>query len=448
MSLINKIFGKPNATSAPTTGSHKDLRELVKRLDFGHIKADVRVIMDARTEAEQSFFPHRVKMQKVFDNTVLNDQVFTCMERRKDLTLLRKYELYNPATNEPDKEWTDYLQADCFKLHNNYALDGLFYGYNLIALGDIINDKFPHLGIVNRRNVSPDRHKVASIEYGVLGDDFLSDELAPWHIWCTTPTENGRSPVGYGLLFRIALLEIIARGNRARNATYNEVFGAPLRVGKTTKQDEDERQAFFDMLVNMGGIGAVLLDEGEDEIEFKEVNTGTGYETYANLEDRIHKGISKITLGHGDAVDSTPGKLGAEQGEDNPIAVALRAKQVKDGTYLESIWNDQTLPKLREIGIKIPAQLKFRFLNDEEKEETRKREDANNKTTAEVYKIIKDAGGKPDWKEFSERTGITVEEAPPPPAPVPPGMPQEQEDSKQLTARMRATLNKIYKHQH
>lgn len=38
---------------------------------------------------------------------------------------------------------------------------------------------------------------------------------------------------------------------------------------------------------------------------------------------------------------------------------------------------------------------------------------------ADIFKTIKDAGGKPDWAYFTERTGIQVTEAPEP-EPAPP----------------------------
>lgn len=462
-----KIGGGKNTASVGTTANaaYSDLRKYINRLDWGRIRADVQTIMNALAEAE-NFVPYRVKMQKVYDQAVLNDQVWTCMERRKDLTLLRKYELYYPNTGEPDKFWTEYIQAKWAKLLNSYALDAEFYGYNLIALGDLINNHFPNLGIVSRRNISPDRMMVSSMEYSRVGQDFTNPEVWPWHIWVGTPTENGRSNVGYGLLFRIAILEVLAKGNRSRNADYNEMYGAPFRTGSTNKQDETEREEFFNMIVNMGAIGAALLDKSEEEtIDFHETNTGTGFQTFDNLETRIYRGITKLTLGHGDAVDSIPGKLGAGQGDDNPIAVALRAKKTKDGALIESVWNDQVLPKLRELGIKIPVQLKYRFLNDEEKQAARAQEDESNKKTAEVFKTIKDAGGVPDWKQFEEKTGLKVAAAPPPAPPKAPDVndtdadeieeegenadKQKSSPSQKLTARMRTKLQSLYSgHKH
>ena len=57
----------------------------------------------------------------------------------------------------------------------------------------------------------------------------------------------------------------------------------------------------------------------------------------------------------------------------------------------------------------IGEDLHFEFKNDAEKEELRRREDESNQKTANIFKTIKDAGGDPDWRYFSERTGITVE---------------------------------------
>jgi hypothetical protein len=137
-------------------------------------------------------------------------------------------------------------------------------------------------------------------------------------------------------------------------------------------------------------------------------------------------------------MDSIVGKLGSGQNEDSPTAVALRNKQTTLMRKMEHLVNTELIPRLRALGIKVPNGLVFEFSNDYEKEEYRNKVDASNKVTAEIFQTIKNAGGKPDWAYFTERTGIPVMEAPII-APV---------QKQQFKESIQNKLNKIYSHTH
>ena len=190
----------------------------------------------------------------------------------------------------------------------------------------------------------------------------------------------------------------------------------------------------------MGSAGWAIIDP-MDEIQFLENSmSGTGYKSYESLEQRCEKKVSKIVLGHEDAISSTPGKLGSGQGDENPVAVALRDKQVKDGKFIERMVNNQLIPKMRALGFKIPEGVRFEYKNDAEKELFREREDASNKVTAEIAQVMKNAGLKMDPKYFEERTGITTSEAE-----VPESMePEEQQEEKEQIEKVQNRLRDLY----
>jgi hypothetical protein len=422
--FFNTAATTPTArTRASGDQRTKNLAYSISPVQFTRIRHDIGMWRAAVIEAEQAYYPHRVKMQRVFQDTILNEHVESCIKRRKNLTLLRKFRIVDAAGNE-DENLTNLLKKPWFENFQSYAIDAKLSGYNLISLGDAINDAFPNLTIIPRQNVSPDRLVVSSIPYMLSGEKFTEAPFSDWHIWVATPTETGAGKCGYGLLYKIAKAEIYLRNNMAHNADYNEVFGQPLRKGKTTKTDEDERAKFEAALRNMGSMPYILLDEGLDEVELVETrNSGTTYNTYADFEKRNEQKISKVLLGHADAMDSVPGKLGAGTGADSPVAQALEDVQSEDGSFLENLANSELLPRMRSIGFMIPLDYRFEYVNDQEAEDFRRREDESNKTTADLFKTIKDAGGKPDWKYFTERTGIPVEEAPEPVV-VPPVAPE------------------------
>jgi phage gp29-like protein len=389
----------------------RNLSNTISPVQLQRLKHDINMWRAAVTEAELALYPHRVRMQRMYIDTVLNGQIFASMERRKDLTLLRDFEIIK-LDKTPDETWTQYFQnAQWFYEFLNYALDTIFYGYSLIALGDVQGNEFKNINTVRRWNISPERENVTSLVYSISGTPFLEEPWSDWHIWATTPNPTGATSCGYGILYNIALYEIFLRNNLGFNADFVELFAMPYRVGKTTKTTETERAEFEQALIQMGAAGYALTDP-DDSIEFLESkSSGTAYQSYDNLETRLLKVISKVILGHADAIDSTPGKLGAGgKKQDNPVTVALTDKQSKDGRFIETLVNSQLLPKLRNIGFNIPEDLIFHFKNDEEEEQFRQREDESNLATANVALAMKNAGLQMDAKYFSDRTGIPTTE--------------------------------------
>ncbi|MCA6513896.1 MAG: DUF935 family protein [Chitinophagaceae bacterium] len=433
-------FGAPGSVAVRQGGGSTDpQRNLTNRIapvQLQRLRHDVAMWREAVIEAENAWYPHRVKMQRLYIDTILNGHVYSLMERRKDLTLLRDYSFKDEKGEDID-ELKQLFNAEWFDLLVGYILDALFFGYSLVSLGDIESDQFTNTSLIRRWNVSPDRLNVPEFIYSLSGSKFAEEPYKDWHIWVSTPSENGVGTCGYGLFYKIALYEIFLRNTLGYNGDFVELFAMPYRVGKTTKTEEAERAELEAAIQNMGSAGWALIDP-MDEIEFLENSmAGTGYAAYESLEERCEKKVSKIVLGHEDAVSSTPGRLGSGQGEESPVASALKDKQVKDGKFVERIINGQLLPKMRNLGFKLPENIRFEYKNDAEKESFRAREDASNKVTAEIAQTMKNAGLKMDAKYFEERTGIKTSEAE--------EIEQESEEEKAQAENVQNQLRNLYK---
>lgn len=201
------------------------------------------------------------------------------------------------------------------------------------------------------------------------------------------------------------------RNNMNFNADYNEMFGAPIRVLKTSKSDPEERNLQEKALQQMGHSSYMILDGmADEELQLHVPYTKGQLNIYDNMESRCQKIISKIILGHADAMDSVPGKLGASQGEDNPVYRSMMHKKLHDAAFAEAIINNELFPRMKKFGFKIPNGAKFSFVNNDEEELIRVRQNKSNQENANIYKAIYQAGGKPDWSYFTEKTGIKVYE--------------------------------------
>ncbi|RYD57004.1 MAG: DUF935 family protein [Sphingobacteriales bacterium] len=418
-------------------GKHS-LANTISPLQLDRIRQDVSTWRDSIREAEQAWFPHRVKQQRLYLDTNLNGHVLSVKERRKDLTLLRDFKFVTKDGKTESEELKAMFDQEWFYDTVSYALDALWYGYSLISLGDIVNDQFVNPSLIKRWHVSPDREVVEKFLYATSGASFIDGPAADWHLWVKTPSDTGVSNCGFGLFNSIALYEIILRNTTNWNADFVELFAQPYRVGVTTKTSEEERAELELALMQMGSSGYAVVDP-TDEIKFIESKlSGTGWQSYDNLDKRCMNMISKIGLGHADALDSIPGKLGGGQGEDNPVFAALRDKQTKDGRFIQNLINGQLIPKMRNLGFRIPEGFTFMYKNDDEKEAFRKRQDESNLATANVAKVMKDSGLKMDAKYFEERTGIPTEEV----------KEEAPKPSKQFSNRVQNKLNDLYKHKH
>lgn len=449
--MADNLFGRVRNYVFPTSyPSTNDVPVMSRKADAQHpsryilpsrlerIKQDVGRWRDAVREAEQVYFPYRVRMQQIFIDVVLNGHVQACMQRRQDMTLQKEFAIVD-KNGAIDEEATALFKEMWFHHFVKYTLDALAFGYSLVSLGDIVQGSFPELSIVRRYNVSPDRHVIDSMMYANAGIRFLDpasvDEkgqrYVDWTVWVPTPTEVGSSICGFGYLYSVALYEIMLRNNLSANADFQEVFGMPYRVGKTTKTKEDERAEFEALLRGMGSAGYALLDLG-DEINFLEAKGNDGsWQSFENFEQRLEKKISKIILGHADALDSVPGKLGAE----TSVEQALGMKATADNKFVEHVVNSQLIPKLINLGFKIPLGKKFVYLNNQEKHAHQMRQAEYLDKLATALQKFSAMGVKPPIEWVNEQTGIMFEEKQEEP---------ETEDVNDLPSGVKNRLNILY----
>lgn len=383
----------------------KNLNRSTLPQQLSRIKQDTQTWRDAIDESEKSWFPYRVKMQQLFNDTKLNGHVISCIEKRKDLILLSDFEILNKK-GKLNEELTKSFQKDWLSRFISLSLDTLYHGYSLISLGDIQNNEFKNIQTVKRQNISPDREIVAFVPYSNSGFKFLDDlETMKYHVWVTTPNDIGTSKCGNGILYEVALYEIFLRNILGYNADFVELYSQPFRVGYTDKRDEQEVNDFEKSVASMGQNSYAILDSiGTERIEFVEAkNSGSAYLGYENLEKRLEAKISKIILGHADALDSTAGKLGATQGENSPSEMAIENKKLKDAIFIENVINGDLFPKLRDLGFNIPIDAVFKFKNNSEKEK-------RNFHLATLSSEIKKGGLQMSKDYFEEKTGVKLEE--------------------------------------
>lgn len=370
------------------------------------VRAELKALREALVEAEGAFIDYRsrVKMQQIFQETKLDGQVIACMVARKSLTLKKEFAVKN-AAGEIDEEWTKFFKQKWFSLILNSILDAQFFGYSLINWTEIKDNKLFGLQTIRRDLVRPDTKLCVRYPYATEGVEIESDEIKDWCLYTDTADDLGYSNCGYGLLFPVSAYVIAIRNNLGFNADFVEKFIMPFVVAKTMKREGEERQLLEDGIANMASNNSVVLDP-TDTIEFIEAkNTGSAFNAFDNLENRCEKKISKIILGHADAIDSTTGKLGAT-GKDDAVSEALENVEMQDNVFCQYQINDTLFDKLRNLGFNIPKGHTFEFLNMNEKVEKLNKESEVNQKFANVVKTLYDAGHEVDASFIEKTTGI------------------------------------------
>lgn len=399
--------GSENGMIGTQSGNKRDVNNRIIRMKLDRIRQDIASWRQAVSEAENSFYPTRLAMQRLYLDTVLNGHVKACMNKRKNLSLLKEFALVDPK-GEINEDLTKLFQAKWFDDLMSYALDAQFYGYTYVNWTGVFNNKLSGLHVIKRHNISPDREMVLPFPNSYMGFSLYEEENLDWSLYVPTANDSGISNCGYGLLYSVAPYEIYLRNLLGYNGDFVELFAAPFRVGKTSKTDELELAEFDKVLSDMGSSGWARTDP-TDEIEFhNDTGGGAGYKAYESFQSRCEKTISKLILGHDSALDSVTGKGLSKDSKHSPAQLALDEIESIDNKFLEYVINDTFLDKLRNLGFKIPIDHKFKFLNNREDQDAKDAVSNSHQLFADVVKTFADAGYKVPAKYIQEQTNIEV----------------------------------------
>ena len=420
-------YGGADAFIRDAGGSEKAARNLNNVIfpqSFINARIDLGTWAAVLEQAQLASWPYRTGMMKMYEKTLLNGHVASCIERRKELTLLRDFVIEN-ANGERDKQWTEYFQKQWFKVHAlPLILDTDYHGFTLASIGEVVDGVPGKIVNVKRWNISPDRQHVSVFENSPAGytwnernPDGTKNPAYPWHVWMDTPQPNGINNCGYGLLYITAALEILQRNNVSYNADFIQMFAQPYRWLRTNDLEGDEYEAKKAMMREMASAGFGITGLN-DELEFlNDGSRGNGYKAYNDFDHRAKADISKWIGGHADFIDSTQKALtgggqnsgGGDVTDDSTgntqVQRAAAAKRTIDGDNATVRVNELWIPKLQKLGIDIPKGYKFKFLNDTEERVTSNQEADKNQKWGTLGLTLAQAGYQIDQTELEKRLG-------------------------------------------
>jgi hypothetical protein len=348
----------------------------------------------ARDSAESIYYPVRKPLMDLYREVVTDPHVVNCIEKR--INAITNCTWAFMQDGEEVEAFQPILRKKAFERLLKYILESKLYGHSLIECGNIINNV---VELVPREHVLPQYNVVIADPYVVSeGIDYTAP---PYNATTLAVGE----PEDLGLLYNITPYVLFKKGDIGDWATYCEVFGAPLRVGKYDPAIPGNEAAVSNGLKGMGSMAWAALPIGS-EFEFVEASKGTGnnvYESFANFcDDQIAIGLVGQTM---------TSKDGSSQAQASVHMEVLEDIHMADRRFVEKTLNEDLIPILIAQGFSIPPDAEFTIIDEEETLTKKDRLEMDLRIHKEVRPIKEDYFAQEYNIEFDEAQPSRAESA-------------------------------------
>jgi hypothetical protein len=315
------------------------------------IRQDIGKLRLGLLAAENIQRPQRYQLLQTYKDAMLDAHLSACIENRINMTVSREHQILN-QDGTVNEEYTKLLNTKWFYDFARYVLETPYYGYSVIQFGDITANGFASSTLIPRQYVKPEFHLVTETYSGFNGNDWR-DEPFKW--WCVGVGDEK----DLGILKQASIYAIYKKNALGAWAEFCEVFGVPIRTGKTDITDPLSRQNMENFLKNMGTSSYAVLDKN-DLIEVINNNRSDAFQVFDQMINRCNTEISKLILGATGIMDEKA-HVGAAEAH---MKVADRYME-RDEHMLENATNNQLFPILRYHGI-IPEGLTYKISDAED----------------------------------------------------------------------------------
>jgi hypothetical protein len=281
--------------------------------------------------------PFRARLYDVYTDVDIDLHLTGAISQRKNFVQRKSFKIVNKKDKKELPDSTELFESEWFKGFMSLALDSRYWGHSLIQFGDIItiDDKrqFQNVTLVPRKHVIPE-YGVIVHEVGDLptrGIDYRTGDLARWCIEAGAPSD-------LGLLLKLAPHAISKKNMLAFWDAFGEMFGMPIRIGKTTSRDPKEISKVEKMLEDMGAAAWGMFPEGT-EIEIKETTRGDAYNVYDQRIERANSEMAKGVLNSTMTLDNGSSKSQSE----THLKVVENVIQT-DADFIRDLVNNRLIP--------------------------------------------------------------------------------------------------------
>lgn len=321
-------------------------------------KQDVSDWQDSRLLALDYLIPDWTDLIRVYDDVIVDSFLTGIIETIKDKVKATDFKICDKSGKEIEDK-TNLLKEEWFFKFLDWTTEANYYPYSVIQLGDLIDDKFKKIKMIDREYFIPQKNFVkrsysftGSYVHDIDGWDITMPELEKYYIAV-------RSPNKLGLLDRVAYHVLGKKHMLIYMWRFGEMFGLPIRVGKTDISDIERRKNMEAMAANMGNNLWAVIDP-EDEFNLIEPkSTGSNSNFFKEAMNFSNSEMS-IALAGTESLFKEKSFVGsAEVGE--------RIFEYRQKSILRSIQfiiNNQLIPRMVFYGLPVDG-LKFQFIQED-----------------------------------------------------------------------------------
>lgn len=344
-------------TLAAKASSKKELQTILSRLErmsMTRSRQDIKKWLRAVNQAEDLNRPRLDQLEQVYRQTDLDEHLTAITGQRTKAVTGANWRITDAAGETNTELSTTIQESVWFAEFLDEAMKAIFWGYGMVELkkttsspplGDlggieILPIPMAHINPLNRNILLSQ-----SDEEGITADDTEYNII-----------ELGK-PAQLGLFMKATPAVIFTRTALAAWADYSEVFGSPMRVGKTDSQNVPYLNSFEGFLKNMGSMPYALISK-EDQIEFSNDSRADAFNVYDKLIDRHEKRLSKLILEQTGTTDEKAfvGSAGVHERVADKIAA-------HDQRNIAALINTKLIPLLVRMGFPMEGA-KFEFINE------------------------------------------------------------------------------------
>lgn len=396
-----KIVAKQEAHEKFKKRAKKAMKGVTKQM-LTRQSAAINRWQAARMTFESYIMPNNTELMRVYNDIEVDAHLWALMQTIRLKVLANAFAVYDEK-DEIDEVATDLFTQKWFRQLCIAVVEADFYGFSLVQLGDIVNGSFVDAEIVPREYVVQQKGGVKKN----LGNP---NDLLPFN---ASGFQNWLVPIGetrnLGLLDKAAPLVIKKKEVISAWSEAAELFGMPIRIGRTQIQNPEKRENMEDMLENMGEAAWGVFDK-EDEIELIQTSKTDFSNLYDSFIDRVNSELSKLVLLQTGTTDEKA-HVGSAQVHENILHDVIEAYILK----VEDVANEIVIPICERHGlIKLGCKLKA---NNEQK-----------LPPAEMLKIVtelvKSYNIPADWIAETFDVPVEEKETPEPLKPTDPNAPK------------------------
>lgn len=318
------------------------------RSNNSRARKDINQWRTALQQAENVDSPKRILLYNLYDEILLDAHLTAEIDKRIQAVAGSEFELFD-ENGAPNTEASNLLRKKWFTELIESAMWSKFWGHSLVEITQLDSEgKIAGTEIVPRRHVIPERGIFTVKQGDEKGTLYREDQsVVPWLF------EFGKKD-DLGLLNKCAPHVLFKRFAQSAWSEFCELFGMPVRVGRTQTKDTNSLNKMEDLLLGMATASYAVIDKDE-EIEFIETAKSDGG-VYKGLIDLSSAELSKVVNG---SVIGEASQGGSRSKEEVGLQIQEKAN-VSDKKWLEGIINEVILPRLETFGYPV-AGLRFEF---------------------------------------------------------------------------------------